>query len=101
VTTLTPSANLPDVPVAAATVPGYQAGSWFGIGAPRGVPTAIVEKLNEAVNATLANPSINKRLLEMGAIPMTGSPTQFETFVAQETERYARVIRSAGISGKQ
>jgi tripartite-type tricarboxylate transporter receptor subunit TctC len=101
VTTLTSSASLPDVPVAADTVPGYQAGSWFGIGAPRGVPTAIVEKLNEAVNAALSDSNINKRLLEIGAIPMPGSPSQFETFVAQETERYARVIRSAGISGKQ
>jgi tripartite-type tricarboxylate transporter receptor subunit TctC len=67
----------------------------------RGVPTAIVEKLNEAVNAALSDSNINKRLLEIGAIPMPGSPSQFETFVAQETERYARVIRSAGISGKQ
>jgi tripartite-type tricarboxylate transporter receptor subunit TctC len=98
VTTVTRSANLPDVPVAADTVPGYQAGSWFGIGAPRATPSAVIDKLNAAVNAAPAIPVIKERLSELGAIPLPSSPAEFQTFIAHETERYAGVIRSAGIS---
>jgi tripartite-type tricarboxylate transporter receptor subunit TctC len=98
VTTLTRSANLPDVPVAADTVPGYQAGSWFGIGAPRATPSAVIDKLNVAVNAALTVPVVKERLSEFGAIALPRSPAEFQTFIAQETEKYAAVIRSAGIS---
>ena len=94
VTMLTRSANLPDVPAAADTVPGYEAGSWFGIGAPKGISTAIVEELNEAANAALAIPSIEQRLLQIGGIAMPGTPAQFRAFVAAETARYASVIDS-------
>lgn len=98
VTTLTRSANLPDVPVAADTVPGYQAGSWFGIGAPRATPSAVIDKLNAAINAALTVSVIKERLSELGAIVLHSSPAEFRTFVAQETQRCAGVIRSAGIS---
>ena len=98
VTTLTRSAKLPTVPIAADTIPGYQAGSWFGIGAPRATPSTVVDKLNAAVNAALADPAIKERLSELGAIALPSSPAEFQTFVAQETARYAGVIRSAGIS---
>jgi tripartite-type tricarboxylate transporter receptor subunit TctC len=98
VTSLTRSANLPDVPVAADTVPSYQAGSWFGIGAPKATPSAVIDKLNAAVNAALSVSVIKERLSELGAIVLPSSPADFRTFVAQETQRYARVIRSAGIS---
>ncbi len=98
VTTLTRSANLPIVPIAADTIPGYQAGSWFGIGAPRATPSTVIDKLNAAVNAALADPAIKERLSELGAIALPSSPAEFQTFIAQETARYAGVIRSAGIS---
>ncbi len=98
VTSLARSANLPDVPVVADTVPGYQAGSWFGIGAPKGTPTAIVEKLNQAANAALEVPAIKERLSELGATAMPGSPAQFQAFIAEETEKYAGAIRTAGLA---
>jgi tripartite-type tricarboxylate transporter receptor subunit TctC len=98
VTSLARSANLPDVPIVAETVPGYQAGSWFGIGAPKGTPTAIVEKLNKAANAALEFPGVKERLSELGATATPGSPAQFKAFIAHETESYATAIRSAGIS---
>jgi tripartite-type tricarboxylate transporter receptor subunit TctC len=98
VTSLARSANLPDVPVVADTVPGYQAGSWFGIGAPKGTPAAIVEKLNQAANAALEVPDVKDRLSELGATATPGSPAQFQAFVAEETEKYAGVIRTAGLA---
>ena len=101
VTSLTRSANLPDVPVAADTVPGYEAGSWFGIGAPRGTSKAVVEKLNGEVNAALSNPGIKVRLSELGGTVIVGSPAQFATFVTRETEKYAAAMRSAGIPAKR
>ncbi|MBP0111503.1 MULTISPECIES: Bug family tripartite tricarboxylate transporter substrate binding protein [Bradyrhizobium] len=97
VTTSNRSASLPDVPSAAETVPGYEAGSWFGIGAPRMTPTDIVERLNREVNAALENAAMKTRIAELGGTSILGSSTQFSEFIAQETEKYARVIRSAGI----
>ncbi|MEZ2142905.1 tripartite tricarboxylate transporter substrate binding protein [Bradyrhizobium sp. DN5] len=100
VTTLSRSANLPDVPIAADTVAGYEAGSWFGIGAPRATPKDIVDKLNGEVNAALATPSIKEKLAELGGNMMPGSQAQFEQFIVQETEKYAGVIRLAGLAAK-
>jgi tripartite-type tricarboxylate transporter receptor subunit TctC len=97
VTTPTRSEALPDVPAAADFVPGYEAGSWYGIGAPKGTSSNVVEKLNKEVNAALENASIKARLSELGATAIPGSPTQFETLIARETEKYADVIRSAKI----
>jgi tripartite-type tricarboxylate transporter receptor subunit TctC len=99
VTTPTKSEALPDTPAAADFVPGYEAGSWFGIVAPKGTPSDVVEKLNKEVNAALDNASIKARLSELGATAMPGSPNHFGTFIAQETEKYAGVIRSAKIGG--
>jgi len=101
VTSLTRSANLPDVPVVADTVPGYQAGSWFGIGAPKGTPTAIVEKLNQAANAALEVPDVKERLSELGGTATPGSSAQFQAFIAEETEKYAGVIRTAGLTTRR
>lgn len=98
VTTLTRSANLPDVPAAAETVPGYEAGSWFGIGAPNGTPGAVIETLNGEINGALEQPSIKARLSELGGTPMISSPAEFATFVSRETKKYAAAIQSAGIS---
>jgi tripartite-type tricarboxylate transporter receptor subunit TctC len=100
VTTPTRSANLPDVPVAADTVPHYEAGSWFGIGAPTRTPKFIIEKLNQEINEALEDISINARLAELGAIPIPGSSAQFAKFTALETKKYAEVIRSARITAR-
>jgi tripartite-type tricarboxylate transporter receptor subunit TctC len=97
VTTSNRSASLPDVPSAAETVPGYEAGSWFGIGAPKLTPTHIVERLNKEVNAALEDPGMQTRIAELGGTKIAGSSAQFAAFIAQETAKYARVIRSAGV----
>jgi tripartite-type tricarboxylate transporter receptor subunit TctC len=78
-----------------------EAGSWFGIGAPRGTSKAVVEKLNGEVNAALSNPGIKVRLSELGGTVIVGSPAQFATFVTRETEKYAAAMRSAGIPAKR
>jgi tripartite-type tricarboxylate transporter receptor subunit TctC len=88
------------VPAAAEVVPGYEAGSWFGIVAPKGTPAEIVELLNREANAALADSRINTRLADIGATAMPGSSDQFNTFIARETERYAGVIRAAKIVAK-
>ena len=94
------SDNLPDVPIAADTVPGYQAGSWFGIGAPRGTPEAIVDRLNGTINEALGDAAVRAKIMELGASPIQGSPAQFAKFVAEETEKYAVLIRSGVIRSK-
>ncbi len=100
VTGATKSEALPDVPVAAAVVPGYEAGAWFGVGAPKGTSTSIVETLNEAVEASFDDAKIRAHLSELGATVMPGSPAKFGLFLAEETQKYARVIRSANIKTK-
>jgi tripartite-type tricarboxylate transporter receptor subunit TctC len=100
VTTRMRSEALPDVPSAADSVPGYEAGSWFGIGAPKGTPGSVVEQLNNEVNSAFQDAGIRARLSELGATVIPGSATVFGTFIAQETEKYASVIRSAKIAAK-
>ena len=90
-------AQLRDVPLMQDTVPGYEAGSWFGLCAPRGTPVATVEALNAACNAALDDPAIVARIEEMGGAPMRGSAETFSAFINAETAKYARVIREAGI----
>jgi tripartite-type tricarboxylate transporter receptor subunit TctC len=97
VTTATPSLALPDVPTVADFVPGYEASTFFGIGAPRRTPTDIVEKLNGQVNAGLAEPDIKARLADLGGMVLAGSPADLERLTAEETEKWAKVIRFAGI----
>jgi tripartite-type tricarboxylate transporter receptor subunit TctC len=78
-------------------VPGYEASGWYGIGAPRNTPTEIVDKLNKEVNAALADPKIKTRLADLGGTVLAGSPTDFGKLIADETEKWAKVIKSAGI----
>jgi tripartite-type tricarboxylate transporter receptor subunit TctC len=89
---------LPDVPPMADVVPGYEAGSWFGISAPHGTPRERIESLNAAANAALAEPATMLRLNQLGATPMTGTPSEFAAFVQKETEKYARVIAASRIA---
>jgi len=100
VTTPSRSEALPDVPAASDLVPGYEAASWFGIGAPKRTAADIMEKLNTEVNAGLASARIKARLAELGASAIAGSPAQFGSFIVQETDKYAGVIRTAKIKAE-
>ena len=90
-------AAIPDVPTIGETVPGYEVSIWYGMAAPRGTPPEIVEKLNQAVNAVLADPKLQARLAELGGEPMPMTPAEFGKLVAEETEKWAKVIRAANI----
>jgi len=90
------SALLPDIPALNEFVPGYEASTWFGIGAPSGTPAAIIETLNREINAGLADATIMERLAEQGGTALPGSPAEFAALIAGETERWAKVVRFAG-----
>ncbi len=97
VTTSSRSEALPQVPPMSDFVPGYEAGSWFGIGTPRGTPSAIITRLNAEINAGLADPGIRTRVAGLGGMVMPGSPVTFAAFIAAESEKYRAVIRAANI----
>jgi len=88
---------LPDVPTVAETVPGYEARTWAGVGVPKGTPTEIIARLNHEINAGLANPTIKSRLAEIGTIPMIFTSVEFGAYVAAESEKWAKVVKFAGI----
>lgn len=97
VSSATRSAALPDVPTVGEFVPGYEATSWFGMGAPKNTPTEIIDKLNEAVNAGLTDTKIKQRLADLGGEPMPMTPAEFSKLVADETDKWARVIKLMGV----
>lgn len=97
VTTAARQQVLPDVPAMAEFLPGYEASGWYGVVVPKGTPTEIVEKLNKEINAALADPKINQRLTDLGCAVFAGSPAEFGAFIATETEKWAKVIKFAGI----
>jgi len=82
------------------SVPGYEASTWFGVGAPKGTPTAVVDKLNNEINAGLADPKMKARLAERGGITLAGSPADFGKLIADETEKLGKVIRSVNIKAE-
>ena len=88
---------LPDVPTLAEFVPGYESNAFYGIGAPKGTPAEIVDKLNKAINAGLADSTMKARLAELGSSPSAGSPADFGKLVADETQKWAKVIKSGNI----
>jgi tripartite-type tricarboxylate transporter receptor subunit TctC len=100
VTTLKRSDALPGIPTVAETVPGFEASSWFGIAAPKGTPADIIERLNRETNAGLADTTIAARLTDMGGMALTGSPADFGKLIANETEKWSKVIRDAGIKAE-
>jgi tripartite-type tricarboxylate transporter receptor subunit TctC len=100
VATKTRQQALPDVPTVAEFVPGFEASFWTGIAAPKGTPAEIVDKLNRSVNAVLKNPNVTARLAEWGATALAGSPADFGKFVADETEKWGKVIRAANIKAE-
>jgi len=97
VATKTRQAALPDVPTVAEFVPGYEASFWTGVAAPKGTLADVVDKINKAVNATLADANVKARLTEWGATALTGSPADFAKFVAEETDKWGKVIQTANI----
>ena len=96
VTTATRSEVLPDLPTLGDFVPGYEASTWFGIVAPTNTPAEIIEKLNNAINAGLADPKITARLAEMGGILLAGSPSDFGKLIVEETEKWGKVVKFSG-----
>jgi tripartite-type tricarboxylate transporter receptor subunit TctC len=97
VNSATRSDALPDVPTVGEFLPGYEASGWSGIGAPRNTPAKIVDKLNTEINATLADPNMKARLADLGGDVLALSPADFGKLIADETEKWGKVIRAANI----
>ena len=98
VTTAVRSEALPDVPTVGETVPGYEASAFYGMGAPKGTPPEIIDKLNKEINAGLADPRIKARLFELGGMLIPGTPADFGKLVAGETDKWAKVIKAGGVA---
>jgi tripartite-type tricarboxylate transporter receptor subunit TctC len=97
VTTATRSEVLPDVPTVGEFVPGYEASGWYGIGAPKGTPVEIIDMLNKEINAALGDPKMKARLADLGGTPLLGSPADFGKLIADETEKWGKVVKFTGI----
>jgi tripartite-type tricarboxylate transporter receptor subunit TctC len=97
VSTATRSEALPDIPTVGEFVPGYEASSWYGIGVPNNTPAEIVENLNKEINAGLTDPKFKVHLTALGGTVLTGSPADFVKLIADETEKWGKVIRAANI----
>ena len=97
VTTATRSNALPDIPALSEFVPGYEASSWYGMGAPRNTPAEIVEKLNREIDAALADTKMKTQLADLGGTTFALSPSGFRQFIAEETEKWGKVVKFAGI----
>ena len=89
--------GLPDVPAVAEFVPGYEVSSWFGFAAPRTTPAALIDMLNKEINAGLADPKIKTRLAGIGGTVLSGSPADFARLIAEETDKWGKVVKFAGI----
>jgi tripartite-type tricarboxylate transporter receptor subunit TctC len=88
---------LPDIPTVDEFVPGYEASGWIGFGAPKNTPTEIVDKLNKEISAGVANPKMKARLMDVGSVPMAMTPAEFGKLIADETEKWGKVIRAGNI----
>jgi tripartite-type tricarboxylate transporter receptor subunit TctC len=97
VTTASRLAALPDLPTVGDFLPGYEASTWNGLGAPKNAPVEIIDKLNKQINAAFTDRNINVRLADLGAVPMPMTPAEFENFITDETEKWAKVVKFAGI----
>jgi tripartite-type tricarboxylate transporter receptor subunit TctC len=97
VTTAVRSDLMPEVPTVSEFVPGYEASGWYGVCAPKSTPVTVIDKLNKEINAALADPKLTKRLAEIGGNSLPGSPADFGKLIADETEKWGKVIRAANI----
>ena len=100
VTTATRSEMLPDVPTVGESVPGYEASTWSGVGAPKGTPIEIVDKLNNEINAALANPKFKARLADLGVTTLALTPADFGKLIAEETAKWAKVVKFSGVKAE-
>jgi len=100
VTTMARLDALPDLPTVGEFVPGLEGSFWSGVGAPRGTPGGIVDLLNREINAALADPRMKARLADLGSVALPGSPAEFGKLIADETEKWAKVVRFAGITAE-
>jgi tripartite-type tricarboxylate transporter receptor subunit TctC len=100
VTTATRAEALPDLPTVGEFVPSFEASQWYGVGAPKNTPAEIVDRLNKEINAALADQKIKDRLTDLGGMILGGSPADFGKLIAEETEKWARVIKLAGIKAE-
>jgi len=100
ITTVTRAETLPDIPTVSEFVPGYEASVWFGVGAPRNTPSDIIDQLNKEMNAAFADPNMKERIAQLGGTPLEGSPTNFAKFIAEETEKWGKVVKFAGIKAQ-
>jgi tripartite-type tricarboxylate transporter receptor subunit TctC len=100
VATKTRQGALPDLPTVAEFVPGFESSFWTGVAGPKGIPLEAVDQINKAVNASLADPGVKARLAEWGATALGGSPADFSKFIADETEKWGKVIRVANIKAE-
>ncbi len=96
VTSMEPSEVLPELPTVAEFVPGYEASAWYGVGVPKGTPPEIIARLNKEINASLADPKLRARFAEQGASLLPGSVEDFRKLIADETEKWAKVVKFAG-----
>jgi tripartite-type tricarboxylate transporter receptor subunit TctC len=96
VTTATRSETLPGIPTMREFVPDYESPTWYGVGVPKNTPAEIVDKLNKEVNAALADPKMKARLADLGGVALPGSSAEFDKFIAEETEKWAKVVKFSG-----
>jgi tripartite-type tricarboxylate transporter receptor subunit TctC len=98
VTLATRSDAAPEVPTISEFVPGYDAGDWYGIGAPKGTPAEILDKLNQDINAVLGDPKMKARMADLGmTVQISAKPTDYSAFIADETEKWSKVVKFAGV----
>jgi tripartite-type tricarboxylate transporter receptor subunit TctC len=88
---------LPNLPTVGEFVPGYEASTWYGLGTPKNTPAEITDKLNKEINAALADPKVQARLTELGGVPLGGSPADFGKLIADETEKWGKVVKFANL----
>lgn len=97
VTSAMRSEALPDVPIVGEFIPGYEMSAWYGMGAPKGTPAEVIDKINQEINAGLADTKMKARLADLGGIAIAGSPVDFGKLIAEDTEKWAKLIRAANI----
>ena len=97
VTSATRQAALPDIPTVGEFVPGYEASVWYGFGVPKNTPATIIDRLNREINAALADPKIKARLADLGDTVISGSPADFAKLIAEDIDKWAKVIKAADI----
>ena len=97
VTTLARSEALPDIPAINESVPGFESSTWYGLAAPMGTPAAVIDTLNKEINAALADPAMSKRFADLGGVPIPGSAADFGKLIADETEKWAKVVKFANV----